>query len=165
MKYYEKIKTRKGTIAGRSIRSLALLGVFLILGVCLMAGRLLYTRNSRIYTNFVYSYARLIADNISGIVPTKFLETQTKDEDYYDIRYTFMTAGIHEREFRDFYLVVPTEDDLIYISEIYQNLPEGMESLSDQQAGFLEHRAYRPGEKEIMMQVLAAGPEAQGGRS
>ncbi len=161
MKYYEKIKTRKGTIAGRSIRSLALLGVFLILGVCLMAGRLLYTRNSRIYTNFVYSYARLIADNISGIVPTKFLETQTKDEDYYDIRYTFMTAGIHEREFRDFYLVVPTEDDLIYISEIYQNLPEGMESLSDQQAGFLEHRAYRPGEKEIMMQVLAAGPEAQ----
>ena len=161
MKYYEKIKTRKGTIAGRSIRSLALLGVFLILGVCLMAGRLLYTRNSRIYTNFVYSYARLIADNISGIVPTKFLETQTKDEDYYDIRYTFMTAGIHEREFRDFYLVVPTEDDLIYISEIYQNLPEGMESLSDQQAGFLEHRAYRPGEKEIMMQVLAAGTEAQ----
>ena len=161
MKYYQKIKTERGTIAGRNIRSLALLGVFLILGVCLMAGRLLYVRNSRIYTNFVYSYAHLIADNISGIAPTKFLETQEKDEEYYDIRYTFMTAGIHEKEFRDFYLVVPTEDDLIYISEIYQNLPEGMEALSDEQAGFLEHRAYQPGEKEVMMQVLASGPEQE----
>ena len=161
MKYVQKIKTERGTIAGRNIRSVAILGVFLILGVCLMAGRLLYARNSRIYTNFVYSYAHLIADNISGIAPTKFLETQEKDEDYYDIRYTFMTAGIHEKEFRDFYLVVPTEEDLIYISEIYQNLPEGKEALSDDQAGFLEHRAYQPGEKEIMMQVLAAGPKAQ----
>ena len=161
MKYYKKIKTERGTIAGRNILSLALLGIFLILGVCLMAGRLLYTRNNRIYTNFVYSYAHLIADNISGITPTKFMETQTKDEDYFDIRYTFMTAGIHEKEFRAFYLVIPTEDDLIYISEVYQNLPEGKEELSAGQAGFLEHRPYRPGEKEIMMQVLAEGPEAE----
>ena len=161
MKYYKKIKTERGTIAGRNILSLALLGIFLILGVCLMAGRLLYTRNTRIYTNFVYSYAHLIADNISGITPTKFMETQTKDEDYYDIRYTFMTAGIHEKEFRAFYLVIPTEDDLIYISEVYQNLPEGKEELSAGQAEFLEHRPYRPGEKEIMMQVLAEGPEAE----
>ena len=161
MKYYKKIKTERGTIAGRNILSLALLGIFLILGVCLMAGRLLYTRNTRIYTNFVYSYAHLIADNISGITPTKFMETQTKDEDYFDIRYTFMTAGIHEKEFRAFYLVIPTEDDLIYISEVYQNLPEGKEELSAGQAGFLEHRPYRPGEKEIMMQVLAEGPEAE----
>ena len=161
MKYYKKIKTERGTIAGRNILSLALLGIFLILGVCLMAGRLLYTRNTRIYTNFVYSYAHLIADNISGITPTKFMETQTKDEDYFDIRYTFMTAGIHEKEFRAFYLVIPTEEDLIFISEIYQNLPEGKEELSAGQAGFLEHRPYRPGEKEIMMQVLAEGPEAE----
>ena len=42
-----------------------MLGVFLILGVCLVAGRLLYIRNNRIYTNFVYSYAHLIAD-VSG---------------------------------------------------------------------------------------------------
>ena len=161
MKYYKKIKTERGTIAGRNILSLALLGIFLILGVCLMAGRLLYTRNTRIYTNFVYSYAHLIADNISGITPTKFMETQTKDEDYFDIRYTFMTAGIHEKEFRAFYLVIPTEDDLIYISEVYQNLPEGKEELSAGQAEFLEHRPYRPGEKEIMMQVLAEGPEAE----
>ena len=102
MKYYEKINTRKGTIAGRNIRSLAILGIFLILGVCLIAGRMLYVRNVRIYTNYVYSYAHLIADNISGITPTKFMETETKDEDYYDIRYTLMTAGIYEDEFRDF---------------------------------------------------------------
>ena len=61
MKYYKKIKTERGTIAGRNIRSLALLGIFLIMGVCLMAGKLLYTRNNRIYSDFVYSYAHLIA--------------------------------------------------------------------------------------------------------
>lgn len=156
MKNYQKIEIGRGTIAGRNIRSLILLAVFLVFGVCLIAGRLLYTRNIRIYTDFVYSYAHLIADNISGIVPTKFLETQTKDEDYYNIRYTLMTAGIYEEEFRDFYLVIPTEDDLIYISEIHQNLPEGREALSDSQAEFLEHRAYHPGEKEIMMKILSA---------
>lgn len=161
MEYYERIKTRKGTIAGRNIRSLALLGIFLILAVCMIAGRLLYVRNIRVYTDYIYSYAHLIADNISGIVPTKFLETEEKDDDYFDIRYTLMTAGIYEEEFRDFYLVIPTEDDLIYISEIYHNLPEGMEDLSDVQGHFLEHAAYRPGEKEVMMSVLAGGEGEQ----
>ena len=97
----------------------------------------------------------MMADGISGITPTKFMETQTKDEDYYNIRYSFMTAGIYEEEFRDFYLVIPTEEDMIYISEIYHNLPEeDMTARYDEQAGFLEHREYRPGEKEIMMQAL-----------
>ena len=115
MKVYKKIKTRKGTIAGRSIRSLAFLGIFLILGVGFIAGEMLYRRNLDIYTKYVYSYGHMIADNISGIAPTKFLETETKDDEYFDIRYTLMTAGIYEDEFKDFYLVVPTEDDLIYI--------------------------------------------------
>ena len=154
MKAKERIKTRKGTIAGRNISHLALLGIFLILGVGLIAGRMLYKRNLQIYTEYTYSYAYLIADNISGIIPTKFLETETKDKDYYDIRYTFMTAGIYGEEFKGFYLVVPTEEDLIYVSEIYHNLPEGNEDLSDDQAEFLEHRPYRPGEKEIIMQAL-----------
>ena len=157
MKYREKIKTRRGTIAGRNIRSLAFLGIFLIVGVCLIAGRILYERNIEVYTNYAYSDAHLIADSISGITPTKYLETQTKDAEYYDIRYTFMTAGIYQDEFRDFYLVVPTEDDLIYISEIYHNLPEGMEDLSKDQADFLEHKEYRPGEKEIMMDLIKRG--------
>ena len=157
MKYREKIKTRRGTIAGRNIRSLAFLGMFLIVGVCLIAGRILYERNIEVYTNYAYSDAHLIADSISGITPTKYLETQTKDAEYYDIRYTFMTAGIYQDEFRDFYLVVPTEDDLIYISEIYHNLPEGMEDLSKDQADFLEHKEYRPGEKEIMMDLIKRG--------
>ena len=157
MKYREKIKTRRGTIAGRNIRSLAFLGIFLIVGVCLIAGKILYERNIEVYTNYAYSDAHLIADSISGITPTKYLETQTKDAEYYDIRYTFMTAGIYQDEFRDFYLVIPTEDDLIYISEIYHNLPEGMEDLSKDQADFLEHKEYRPGEKEIMMDLIKRG--------
>ena len=156
MKEQEKIITRSGTITGRSIRSLALLGIFLILGVGLIAGRMLYVRNIEIYTEYTYSYAHLISDNISGIAPTKFLETKTKDKDYYDIRYTFMTAGIYGEEFKDFYLVIPTEEDMIYISEIYHNLPEGSEDLSDVQAEFLEHRPYDPGEKEIMLQTLSS---------
>ena len=157
MKYREKIETRRGTIAGRNIRSLAFLGIFLIVGVCLIAGKILYERNIEVYTNYAYSDAHLIADSISGITPTKYLETQTKDAEYYDIRYTFMTAGIYQDEFRDFYLVIPTEDDLIYISEIYHNLPEGMEDLSKDQADFLEHKEYRPGEKEIMMDLIKRG--------
>ena len=158
MTYREKIKTRKGTIAGRNIRSLTILGIFLILGVCLIAGRMLYVRNIQIYTDYVYSYAHLIADNISGITPTKLMETGIKDEDYYNIRYMLMTAGIYEDEFRDFYLVVPGEEDLIYISEIYHNLPEEKAELSDVQAEFLEHRDYRPGEKDAMMAVLSMEP-------
>ncbi|MBO5543969.1 MAG: PP2C family protein-serine/threonine phosphatase [Oscillospiraceae bacterium] len=157
MRVYEKIKTRRGTIAGRSIRHLVLLGIFLVFGVGIIAGQILYTRNLEIYTEYTYSFAHLVADNISGIAPTKFLETETKDPEYFDIRYTLMTAGIYEHEIKDFYLVVPTEEDLIYISEIYHNQPEDEEPPVPQ-AGFLEHRDYRPGEKEIMQQVLGRSP-------
>jgi len=152
----ERIKTRRGTIAGRSMRNLALLGIFLIFGVSFTGGEILFRRNTKIYTEYIYSYAHMIADNVSGIAPTKFLETGEKDQEYFDIRYTLMTAGIYEREFKDFYLVVPTEDDMIYISEIYHNLPEGKEDLSDEQAEFLDHRPYRPGEKEMMAEVLTS---------
>ena len=154
MRVYEKIKTRRGTIAGRNSIYLACLGAFLILGVSLMAGRMLYVRNLQIYTEYTYSYARLIADNISGSVSTKYLETGTEDEDYNSICHAFMNAGIYGKEFKDIYLVVPTEDDMIYICEIYHNIPEGKEDQSDTQAGFLEHRSYRSGEKEIMMHAL-----------
>ena len=154
MKAYEKIKTRRGTIAGRNIRSLVFLGLFLILGVGIVGGQLLYVRALKIYTDYTYANAHLLADNISGIAPTKFLETEEKDEEYFSIRYMFMTAGIYAEEYKDIYLVIPREDDLIYISEIYHNLQEGYESLSDTQAEFLEHRPYRPGEKEIMTELL-----------
>ncbi len=161
MKRNELLETRYGTLAVRNVRNLTLLGLFLIVWTCLIAGRLLYVRNIRIYTDYTYSYAHLIADNISGIIPTKFMETQTKDDDYFNIRYTLMTAGINGTEFKDFYLVIPTDDDLIYISEIYHNLPEEKSTLSKQQAGFLEHREYRSGEKEIMMKVLESAPETR----
>ena len=51
MKVYEKIKTRRGTIAGRNIRSLVFLGLFLILGVGVVGGQLLYTRALKIFTD------------------------------------------------------------------------------------------------------------------
>ena len=158
-KIYNGIKTRKGSLAERNIISLVLLGIFLFAAVCLLAGQLLYVRNIRLYTDHFYSSAHFLADDINGIAPTKYLATGEKDAEYYDIRYTLMTAGLYDAEFRDVYLAVPTEEDLIYISEIYHNLPEGRESLSDVQHGFLDHAAYQPGEKETMMSVLAAGPD------
>ena len=150
-----KKRVRERKIAGRNIRGLVFLGLFLLLGTCVTAGRWLYTRNIKIYTEHAYSFAELLADNISGILPTKFMETGKKDDDYFNIRYTLMTASIFESEFRDFYLVIPTEDDLVYISEIYHNTDETDGEFSNQQAGFLEHRPYAPGEKEAMMQVLS----------
>ncbi|MCR5576832.1 MAG: PP2C family protein-serine/threonine phosphatase [Oscillospiraceae bacterium] len=154
MREYKKIKTRRGTIAGRNISHLALLGLFLILGVSFIAGQMLYKRNLKLYTENTYSYTHLIADNISGSAPTKFLETGTEDDEYFAIRSGLMTAGMYDREFKDIYLVVPAEDELICISEIYHNLPAGSGDLQDAQAEFLERRPYRSGEKEIMLQAL-----------
>ena len=68
MKQYKKIKTRRGTIVGRNISHLALLGLFLILGVSFMSGQMLYRRNLKLYTENTYSYAHLIADNISTVI-------------------------------------------------------------------------------------------------
>ena len=159
---YKKIKTRKGSLAARNILSLVFLGIFLILGVGFMAGQMLYKRNLELYTEHTYSCAHLIADGISGGAPTKILETGTKDVSYYTIRKAFITAGTYEEEYRDIYLVVPTEEDLIYLCEIYHNLPEGSENLSEGQAQFLEHRPYVSGEKEIMTEALK-GRERPGG--
>ena len=155
MQQVRKIHTRKRTITGKSIWSMILLGVILLLGTCNAAGQWIEKWSTEVYTEHAYSYAQLIADNVSGIAPTKFMETGEKDEEYFNIRYTLMTVAIFETEFKDFYLVIPTEEDLIYISEIYHNTDENDKSFSNQQAGFLERRPYGPGEKEIMMQVLA----------
>ena len=155
MRQVRKLHTRKQTITGKSIWSMILLGVILLLGTCNAAGQWIEKWSTEVYTEHAYSYAQLIADNVSGIAPTKFMETGEKDEEYFNIRYTLMTVALFETEFKDFYLVIPTEEDLIYISEIYHNTDENDRSFSNQQAGFLEHRPYGPGEKEIMMQVLA----------
>ncbi len=157
MRQVRKLHTRKQTITGKSIWSMILLGVMLLLGTCNVAGRWIEKWSTEVYTEHAYSYAQLIADNVSGIAPTKFLETGEKDEEYFNIRYSLMTVALFETEFKDFYLVIPTEEDLIYISEIYHNTDENDRSFSNQQAGFLEHRPYGPGEKEIMRQVLADG--------
>ena len=37
MKQYERIERKYGTLAARNIRSLVFLGIFLIVGVCLVA--------------------------------------------------------------------------------------------------------------------------------
>ena len=160
MKNHRTRATKVRTITGRNIRAMVFLGLFLLFGSCLVAGQWLYRRNLDVYTEHTYSYAQLLADNISGIAPTKFLETEEKDAEYFDIRYLLMTAAIFETEFKDFYLVIPTEDDLIYISEIYHNTDDTDEEFSRQQAGFLEHRPYQPGEKEAMMEVLSREGEA-----
>ena len=147
-------ETLNHSIAGRNFKGVVLLSLFLILGTCCVSGRILFIRNFEVYTDYVYSTAYLFADTISGIAPTKYLETQTKDEEYYNIRYTFMSAGISSAEIKDIYLVIPTEEDLIYISEIYHNLPEDETAITDKQADFLQHKPYQKGEKEAMQEAL-----------
>ena len=151
----EKIRTRKTSITGKNIRGMICLGLFLVLGTRLVAGQWLYRRSIEVYTEHAYSCAQLLADNISRTGPAEYPETGITGEEYGNIRDILMTASACEPEFRDFYLVIPTEDDLICICEIARGADGQQEDPSRQQTDFPERRAYGPGEKEAMMQALS----------
>ena len=145
-------RKKKRTVAEKSIRGIAIVGLFLIIGTCLASGAQMFSRNLKTYEDFAFSYARQAASAISGDKIHQYMETGKRDADYEEIeRYISSTAAY--ADIRYFYVVVPQEEDLIYIWDAVSiHYKEG--DHAEPPAKLLEHDEYSKGEKEAMQKLM-----------
>lgn len=155
----KKKSRRRKTIAGKSIARMILLGLFLLLATGIVAGIQIYIRNMEEYSTYAKSYSQFIADNIDPSELTKYLDPdQEEDEGYEKIEWALLTAN-NGGLFREIYIVVPRETDIVYIADYYApnaktlSFDEYMEEAEENRKKRLETRSYYPGEQEMMMEV------------
>lgn len=147
-----KKEKRKHSLADKSIRAIVILGIFMAIGTCAASGVQLFRRNKEVYRDLAYSYCYQASINISGDKVRTYLETGEKDEEY-DRIFQYLAAASVFSNLRYFYVVVPTEEDLIYVWDSFAVSAEGKIEEGDPYA-FLEHVPYSTGEKEAMRKVM-----------
>ena len=129
-----------------------LFGLVIMIGACAAAGPPFFARTISIYENFAFSYARQAAFSINGDDIYRYLATGRKDEQY-EQTLSYLSQIADSANIRYYYVVVPTEKDLIYIWEAHDQ--DGVySSEAEMPADLLEHGEYTEGEKERMMEVL-----------
>lgn len=171
-------KAKQQSIAKRSLLSLLVMAVLMIIGTSAAASFQLYDRMMEIYQEYAYSYSKMAASNIDGDVVQKYLkmddpsatgkkadllEKQIVDvfnsAEYQRIN-TLLETSVSFASLRYIYVVVPRENDMIYLWDVF-HLDVSTIELSDQeaedmshQAYLLDHDTYTEGEKEAMMAVM-----------
>ena len=130
------------------IRSFAILALALIVIICFVVGDQYIRKemeNSRVTA---FSYTKSAAELIDGDSIARYLETEEKDEYYYEIQ-DLLNAFQANADIQYFYVFVPFEDDLVYIWDA--NLEEGACEL-----GY--HEEYMEGGKEATYAIYKQNP-------
>lgn len=173
-------KRRKHTITGRSLLYMILMGLLMIVGTCVAAGYRLFVGNIEVYKDYAYSYANMIASNISAEDIKRYLDLEkgavtqeasdgsaledVQQEIKYDPEYTrinvlLLTAASYA-DLRYIYVAVPNEEDLTYIWHMVHITPNEAdlteEELEDLNKSYdpLDHGPYTEYQKEAMMSVM-----------
>ena len=128
---------------------MVILGLILMVGTNVVVGLILQRKTVDTYRNQTYSYTRTAARLIDGNAIRKYLETGKTDDYYYTVD-RFLNVMAEEAGIKYFYVVVPTEEDMIYIWDA----EPGEVPLS-----FLEHDDYSEGGEENTMRVFRGDDE------
>ena len=128
-------RRRKHTITGRSLLYLVLMGFLMIVGASVAAGVSLFRADVGVYTSFAYSYANMLASNISAEDIDQFLEMEQSlapggvsdkttldelqnrimaDSDYIRVA-ALLQSSASFADLRHIYVVTPNEKDITYI--------------------------------------------------
>ena len=166
------------SIARRSLLSMLLMAVLMIIGTSSAASLQLYDRMLEIYQDYAYSYAKMASTNIDGDLVEKYLQlddpsasgekalvledkkADAVNSDDYKRIYTLLETSVSYANLRYIYVVVPREEDMVYLWDVFHldvttiELSEQEAKDLEQQAEFLEHDTYTKGEKEAMMAVM-----------
>ena len=158
-------KRKERSMTARSLRSMLILGLFLILAAGLVASVQLVQRTIELHEEYVYAYISQAAWKFDGDDIIRYLETGQKDRKWEEVD-TSLLLTASAGNIKYLYVVVPTEEDLIYVwDEVGILWDEDDNSSSDeenvkritQKADFLEHAPYSEGEKDAMMKIMQLG--------
>lgn len=134
----------------------------LILGIVVMALALLAVLTPAIgqlyrvwmedyYSRFAFSQASIAAEYIDGERVRQYYLTDEKD-DYYEAIQKYLSTVREKAELKYFYVVVPEENDMVYIWDIGADGDAGVCDLGDR-----DH--YYGGGKELMHEAFAVNAE------
>ena len=175
----EKTKKKKQrTIAGRSLRYMVLMGLLMVIGTCIAAGWTLFRRNIELYNDYVCSFSRMTASDVSGDVIEKYVDIAEKLEEsgtdeernkilekvVDDVEYIKITELLMSRtsyaDLRYVDVVLPGEEDQTCIWYAFHVNPDDP-SLSGQEEedlnniiGPYQHVPYAENEKEVMRSIM-----------
>lgn len=124
------------------------LAIVLILIISLVVGTQYVDREMENCRNTAYAYTKSAAELIDGDKIAYYLETEDKDEYYYEIL-DFLNAFQAKSDIQYYYVFVPFENDLVYIWDAV--LEEGACEL-----GY--HEEYMEGGKEATYAIYKQNP-------
>ena len=106
------------------------------------------------YRVTAYSYTKSAADLIDGDKIAHYLETEEKDDYYYEVL-DFLNSFRSNTDIRYYYVFVPFEDDLVYIWDA-NALKPGEEENAACELGY--HEEYMEGGKEATYSIYKHNP-------
>ena len=158
----KKVKKQKRrryrTLGGRQIRGLILFGIVLILASGIAAGVQVFIQTLTDFGMRAESYATTIASRLDGDQIRRYVETGQKDDRYDLINNTFETT-VSMLDVELLYVVVPTEDDLIFIWHVLGETAETVEIDESKDYEFLQHVPYQSEEQKARMMDVIEGKE------
>lgn len=107
-------KVKRSKLARVTLMRVVLLSWILVTGICLLAGQAIKRENLRVYESFAKSYSRIISENVNSDMARKYLETNTMDDYYLEVKKT-MQAMVDNADLRYLYVYVPEELGIRYI--------------------------------------------------
>ena len=168
-------KKKQHSITRRILLSMVLMAVLMIIGTAIAAGYQLFESSLNLYAEYAYSYANMLSSNVFASDIEKYLKkdrpgmtkeerekvvTEIENDEGYVRIWALLETSVSYANLRYIYVVVPKEEDMVYIWDAV-HLDPGATELTDEtvaalekQARPLEHDSYGEGEKDAMMAVM-----------
>ena len=148
-------KRRYHKVTVRIFFMMIFLAILLLIGTWVAAGKNLFTSELETYENVAYSYARMARAGVPGEAVKRYIETGEEDNEYLNYLSFLNQTAIYAHA-KYLYIVVPTEEDYIYIFDTYGITEHGIgDTVYEDAASLMDHDAYEEGEKEQMAQVMS----------
>jgi len=136
--------------------SFTILAVVLVLVISLVVGDRYIKGEMENCRTTAYAYTKSAAELIDGDKIAHYLETEEKDEYYYEIL-DFLNSFRLNTDIQYYYVFVPFEDDLVYIWDANALKPgETVEDVDFCELGY--HEEYMEGGKEATYSIYKQNP-------
>ena len=107
-------KPRKTSLNKKILNSIVLFALVLVIATGALVCIQYYYSQVRNYSSQAFDFARTAANIIDGDRVLGYVETEEKDDYYYEIL-DFLNVTQYETDLKYYYVFVPYENDLVYV--------------------------------------------------
>ena len=107
-------RSQKTSLNKKILKSIVLFALVLVIATGALVCFQYYYSQVRSYSEQAFDFARTAANIIDGDRVLGYVETEEKDEYYYEVL-DFLNATQYETDLKYYYVFVPYENDLVYV--------------------------------------------------